>query len=203
MNSISRRDFIKTSGVGVLMVSFSMTGLASQNPNYGLRAPKIVAKDQLDSWLTIDRNNKITVFVGKVDLGTGTKTALSQIAAEELYVPFERIEMIMGDTATTPDQWITGAAITISQGGNELRQAAANARQALLLRAAEKLQVPMAELRIQDGVISTINKPQQKLSYGSLIGDGFNLKVDPKSPQKKYTDYTLIGKSIQRVDIPD
>jgi hypothetical protein len=202
MNTVSRRDFIKTSSVGVLMVSFSMTGSASQGPDYGLRAPKLVAKDQLDSWLTIDRNNKITVFVGKVDLGTGTKTALSQIAAEELYVPFERIEMIMGDTATTPDQWITGAAITISQGGNELRQAAANARQALLTRAAEKLQVSISELSIQDGVIFAVNKSQQKLSYGSLIGDGFKLKVDPKSPQKKYTDYTLIGKSIQRVDIP-
>ena len=202
MNTVSRRDFIKTSGVGVLMVSFSMTGSASQNPDYGLRAPKLVAKDQLDSWLTIDRNNKITVFVGKVDLGTGTKTALSQIAAEELYVPFERIEMIMGDTATTPDQWITGAAITISQGGNELRQAAANARQALLARAADKLQVSISELTIQDGNIFSVNKPQQKLSYGSLIGEGFKLKVDPKTPQKKYTDYTLIGKSIQRVDIP-
>lgn len=202
MNTVSRRDFIKTSGVGVLMVSFSMTGSASQNPDYGLRAPKLVAKDQLDSWITIDRNNKITVFVGKVDLGTGTKTALSQIAAEELYVPFERIEMIMGDTATTPDQWITGAAITISQGGNELRQAAANARQALLARAADKLQVSISELTIQDGNIFSVNKPQQKLSYGSLIGEGFKLKVDPKTPQKKYTDYTLIGKSIQRVDIP-
>ncbi|MEY3672928.1 MAG: hypothetical protein RI904_2585, partial [Pseudomonadota bacterium] len=153
--------------------------------------------------LTIDRDGKITVFVGKVDLGTGTKTALSQIAAEELSVPFERISMIMGDTATTPDQWLTGAAITLQQGGGELRVAAANARMALLNRAAEKLQVPVTELSVKDGVITASSKPGQALAYGDIIGDGFKLKVDPKAPVKSPKEYTIVGKSIQRVDIPD
>jgi CO/xanthine dehydrogenase Mo-binding subunit len=202
MNALTRRDFLKASGAGLLVVSFSMK-ITEASANYGLMPPKSVAKDQLDSWLTIDRTGKITVFVGKVDLGTGTKTALSQIAAEELYVPFERIDMIMGDTATTPDQWLTGGAITLSQGGSELRIAAANARTALLTRAAEQLKVPLTELSIKDGVISAASKPNQTLAYGELIGDGFQIKVDPKAKVKPHTEYTLVGKSIQRVDIPD
>lgn len=202
MNAFTRREFLKASGAGMLVVSFSM-GANSASANYGLRPPKSVAKDVLDSWLTIDRDGKITVFVGKVDLGTGTKTALSQIAAEELSVPFERISMIMGDTATTPDQWLTGAAITLQQGGGELRVAAANARMALLNRAAEKLQVPVTELSVKDGVITASSKPGQALAYGDIIGDGFKLKVDPKAPVKSPKEYTIVGKSIQRVDIPD
>lgn len=202
MNAFTRREFLKASGAGMLVVSFSM-GANSASANYGLLPPKSVAKDVLDSWLTIDRDGKITVFVGKVDLGTGTKTALSQIAAEELSVPFDRISMIMGDTATTPDQWLTGAAITLQQGGGELRIAAANARIALLARAAEKLQVPVTELSIKDGIITAASKPGQALAYGDIIGDGFKLKVDPKAPVKSPKEYTIVGKSIPRVDIPD
>jgi len=202
MNAFTRREFLKASGAGMLVVSFSM-GSNAASANYGLRPPKSVAKDVLDSWLSIDRDGKITVFVGKVDLGTGTKTALSQIAAEELYVPFNRISMIMGDTATTPDQWLTGAAITLQQGGGELRVAAANARIALLTRAAEKLQVPVAELSVKDGVITASSKPGQSLAYGDLIGEGFKLKVDPKAPVKSPQEYTIVGKSVPRVDIPD
>jgi CO/xanthine dehydrogenase Mo-binding subunit len=162
MNAFTRREFLKASGAGMLVVSFSM-GAKPAAANYGLLPPKSVAKDVLDSWLSIGRDGQVTVFVGKVDLGTGTKTALSQIAAEELSVPFERISMIMGDTATTPDQWLTGGAITLSQGGSELRIAAANARIALLARAAEKLNVPATDLRVKDGVITAVSKPGQSL----------------------------------------
>jgi len=202
MNAFTRREFLKASGAGMLLVSFSM-GASQAATNYGLLPPKSVAKDVLDSWLSIGGDGKVTVFVGKVDLGTGTKTALSQIAAEELSVPFEKISMIMGDTATTPDQWLTGGAITLSQGGSELRIAAANARIALLTRASEKLNVPVSELSVKDGVITAASKPSQSLSYGDVIGEGFKLKVDPKAPVKSHKEYTLVGKSIQRVDIPD
>jgi CO/xanthine dehydrogenase Mo-binding subunit len=73
-------------------------------------------------------------FCGKVDLGTGARTALAQMAAEELGLPFDRVEMVMGDTATTPDQWLTAGNLTIFQGGSELRRAAASARRALVER---------------------------------------------------------------------
>ena len=135
--SLDRREFLKATGA--LVVGFSMLGSAGAQT---LRAPKSVAKEAVDSWLTISPENRVTVYCGKVDLGTGSRTALAQLAAEELDVAFERVEMVMGDTATTPDQWLTAANLTIFQGGSELRRAAASARRALVERAAQKLGVP-------------------------------------------------------------
>src|SRR5512144_221796 len=84
--------------------------------------------DQVDDWLAIQPDGTITVFSGKVELGTGVKTALAQIVAEELDVPVERINMVMGDTALTPDEGYTAGSTTIQFGGYALRQASAEAR---------------------------------------------------------------------------
>ena len=157
----------------------------------------------LDSWLSIDKNGAVTVYAGKVDLGTGVKTALAQIVADELYVPFQKVQMVMGDTATTPDQWITGGALSIMQGGSELRFAAANAREALLKKGAESLNKPADELTLKDGFVVLKNDPNTKVSYGNLIGNGFQIKVDPKVKLKNHQEYQIVGKSIARVDIPE
>ncbi|HXI33091.1 MAG TPA: molybdopterin cofactor-binding domain-containing protein [Gemmatimonadales bacterium] len=197
---MDRREFLKTSGA--LVVGFSMFGAASAQNAQALRTPKSVAKEAVDSWLTISPDNRVTVYCGKVDLGTGSRTALAQLAAEELDVAFERIEMVMGDTATTPDQWLTAANLTIFQGGSELRRAAASARRALVERAAQRLSVPVDELIVDDGVVRTKSNPAQALRYGELIGDGLKVEVDPKVALRKSSEYRLIGKSIRRVDIP-
>ncbi len=197
MTAMDRRDFLKAGGA--LVVGFSMLGSAAANT---LRAPISVAKAALDSWLPIGADNRITVYCGKVDLGTGTRTALAQMAAEELDVPFDQIEMVMGDTATTPDQWLTGANLTIFQGGSELRRAAASARRALLERAAQRLGTGLDELIVDDGVVRVKSSPGRALRYGELVGEGLNVQVDAKVPLKKSSEYRLIGKSIPRVDIP-
>src|SRR4029453_2686407 len=108
---------------------------------------------------------------------------------EELDVAFERVEMVMGDTATTPDQWLTAANLTIFQGGSELRRAAATARLALLDRAAQKLGGPAGELTVEDGVVRAKANPAQSLRYGELIGDGLALQVDPKVALKTHAQY--------------
>jgi len=195
--SFDRRTFLKASGI--LAVSFSMAGTAGANT---LGAPKSVAKEAVDSWLTITPDNKVTIFVGKVDLGTGSRTALMQLAADELDVAFERIELVMGDTARTPDQWLTAANLTIFQGGGELKKAAATARRALVERAAQRLGVPAADLIVQDGVVRVKAAPDRSVTYGQLIGDGVKLDVDAKIETKKPADYKVVGKSIRRVDIP-
>jgi CO/xanthine dehydrogenase Mo-binding subunit len=198
--SFDRRTFLKASGI--LAVGFSMSGLPDPADATTLRAPKSVAKEAIDSWLTISPDNRVTIFVGKVDLGTGARTALMQMAAEELDVSFDRIEMVMGDTATTPDQWLTAANITIFQGGAELRRASASARRALVDRAAQRLGVPAGDLIVDDGVVRVKANPERALRYGELIGEGLKLEVDAKIALKKAPDYKLIGKSIPRVDIP-
>jgi len=195
--SFDRRTFLKAGGI--LAIGFSMSATAGANT---LPAAKSVAKEAVDSWLTITPDNKVTIFVGKVDLGTGTRTALMQLAADELDVSFGRIEMVMGDTAATPDQWLTAANLTIFQGGGELRRAAASARRALVERAAQRLGVPATDLAVEDGVVRVKADANRKLSYGELIGDGVKLDVDAKIELKKTADYKVIGKSIRRVDIP-
>src|ERR1043166_3574745 len=179
-----------------------MVGAARAQNAQDLRTPKSVAKEAVECWLTISPDNRVTVYCGKVDLGTGSRPALAQLAAEELDVAFERIEMVMGDTATTPDQWLTAANLTIFQGGSELRRAAASARRALVERAAERLAVPSSELIVEDGVVRAKSNAAQALRYGELIGDGLKVEVDPKIALKKSYEYRLIGKSIRRVDIP-
>ena len=93
---------------------------------------KPVALTEVDSFLAIDKAGNVTVYSGKVDLGTGVTTALRQIVAEELDVPIGRIELIQGDTLLTPDQGNTWGSLTIQLGGMQLRQASAAARQALI-----------------------------------------------------------------------
>ena len=197
-----RRQFLKTAGA--LVVGFSFTareGMAKSGAS-SLPPAKTVDKEALDAWLAIGRDGRVTVYSGKVDLGTGTRTALAQIAADELDVPFERIEMVMGDTGTTPDQWMTGANLTIAQGGAELRRAAASARLALVARAAQRLGVPATDLIVDGGVVRARGNPSKFVAYADLIDNGFQVKVDPKVAVKKHTDYKVVGKSIPRVDIP-
>jgi CO/xanthine dehydrogenase Mo-binding subunit len=202
--TIDRRQFLKAGAAGSLTIGFSLGLTATPASAATVPAAKIVAKDQVDAFLVMHRDGRVVVYVGKVDLGTGTRTALSQIAADELDVPFSRITMHMGDTGTTPDQWLTGANLTIQQGGGELRRACGTARAALLGRAAERLKVAATDLVVADGVIRVRQDASKSVTYGELIGDGrFELKINDKIQLKAPADYKVIGKSIARVDIPD
>ncbi len=200
-----RRAFLARGAAttGVLIVGFQFSGCASVPAAPSLAPPKAVAKDLVESFVAIGADGNVTVHVGKVDLGTGTRTALAQMAADELDVAFERVTMVMGDTATTPDQWLTGANLTISQGGSELRRACATARQALVERASGRLGVPAGELGTADGAVFVRSEPSRRLAYAALVaGQPLELKVDPKAPLKKSADYRVVGRSIRRVDIP-
>jgi len=194
---VSRRDALI--GSGALIVGFSLAG-----PLVGALAQgqaKPVTLTEVDSFLAIDKAGQVTVYSGKVDLGTGVSTALRQIVAEELDVPIARVELVEGDTALTPDQGTTWGSLSIQVGGMQLRQAAAAARQALLAEAAKKLGT--SDLTVAEGVISGGGK---KVSYGELIGGkSFAITLDPKQPVKEKApqDYKIVGKAQPRVDIPD
>jgi nicotinate dehydrogenase subunit B len=157
----------------------------------------------LDDWLRIEPDGSITAFSGKVELGTGVRTALAQIVAEELDVPFGRVHMVMGDTALTPDEGYTAGSMTINSSGGALRQAAAEARHTLLELAAEKLDANLAELVVSQGMISVMRDPERTVSYAQLMGGKlFNRNVTDSVPLKSPTDYHLVGTSVPRVDIP-
>src|SRR5437867_5041635 len=163
--TFSRRQFLK--GSGVLVVSFSFSWPLSQALAQSA-APSSPDLDPtaLDSWLAIGQDGSVTVFTSKVDLGTGIETALSQIVAEELDIPFKRIKMEVGDTTKTIDQASTVGSRTIERGGPQLRQAAAAARQALLKLASERLGASVEQLTVTDGVVSAIGNSSNKVSYG-------------------------------------
>src|SRR6266496_2115279 len=210
--SLSRRQFLK--GSGALIVSFNFF------PSSPLLAQSMVEPrsdadpTQLDSWLAIASDGTVTVFSGKVDLGTGVETALAQIVAEELDVPFNKIHMSGLDTSKAIDQGITAGSRTIERGGPQLRQAAAAARQELLKLASAKLGSPVEKLIVKDGVVSVVGNPPKKVSYGQLIGGkqfnvkitatgtGWDMKVAPEVQAKNFKDYQLVGTSVSRVELP-
>src|SRR5690349_11225638 len=130
---VSRRSLVK--GGGALIVSFSLTG-ASTAAQAQAAAAKPLALTEVDSFLAIDAKGMVTVYSGKVDLGTGVATALPQIVAEELDVPMRAIKLVQGDTALTPEQGTTWGSLSIQIGGMQLRNAAATAKAALLDEAA-------------------------------------------------------------------
>jgi nicotinate dehydrogenase subunit B len=210
-STISRRELLK--GTGALVVSFSLFGPAAR----ALAQTAVGGEPEassLDSWLAIAQDGTVTVFTSKVELGTGTETALAQIVAEELDVPFSRIHMEAGDTATSVDQAVTAASRTIERAGPQLRQAAAVARRELLRLASARLNAPAEQLRVTDGVVSANGNSARKISYAELIGDkrfnvrmetsgsGWDLKISPDVPVKKVSDYKIVGTSVRRTDLP-
>ncbi len=163
--TISRRGFLQ--GAGALIVTFALpVELRAQATPPEKRA----LYSSVDSWLAVGADGRVTLFTGKVELGTGVETALSQIVAEELDVPVARITVVQGDTARTPDQGYTVGSKTIELGGPQLRQAAAEARLALLELAAAKLGVAVDQLTAKDGSVSMRGDASRRVSYGELIG---------------------------------
>ena len=212
--SISRRDLLKSTGV--LIVGFSFFGTASRVLAQG-EGLSVDGMDPtvLDSWMAISKDGTVTVFTGKVELGTGVVTALAQIVAEELDVSFKKVYMDSGDTDKAVDQGVTAAARTVERGGVQLRQASAAARQELLKLASARLDSPVDMLTVTDGVVSVVGSPSKKIAYGDLLGGkrfniritaagvGWDMKVAPEVPAKNPKDYKIVGKSIPRVDLPE
>ena len=212
--TISRRDLLKSTGV--MIVGFSFFGTATRVLAQG-DGLSVDGMDPtvLDSWLAISKDGTVTVFTGKVELGTGVVTALAQIVAEELDVSFNKVYMDSGDTDKAVDQGVTAAARTVERGGVQLRQASAAARQELLKLASARLDSPVDKLTVTDGVVSVIGSPAKKIAYGDLLGGkrfnikivaagvGWDMKVAPDAPAKNPKDYKVVGKSIPRVDLPE
>jgi nicotinate dehydrogenase subunit B len=154
-----------------------------------------------ETFIKITADGSVTAYNGHVDLGTGIRTALGQIVSEELDVSFARVVVVLGDTSLVPNQGATIASETIQVTVVPLRKAAAQARQYLVARAAERLAVPVEELSIEDGLIR--GKDNRSVSYGELIaGDIIRLELSDDVPVKDVSAYTIVGQSVPRVDLP-
>jgi len=197
---LSRRDVLKSAA---LTVGFALAGpqavleAAAQAVSGRVLDPKLV-----DAFLGINADGSVTLFSGKVDLGQGLRIGLRQIVAEELGVAIERITMIEGDTALTPDQGRTAGSNGIQQGGVQIRQAAATARQALVALASKRLNVPTGDLLVVDGEVRPKSGGSGARFADLLAGNRFDLALDPKAPLKDPRSYTVVGKVLPRPDVP-
>jgi nicotinate dehydrogenase subunit B len=201
--AVTRRDFLKAGGVVVVGVSLAPSLARTQTiPNADRFLGKPLEADKVDAYLAIHADGSVTLFSGKVDMGTGGRIAMRQVVAEELDVRPERITMIEGDTALTPDQGSTSGSYGIARGGTQLRQAAATGRQALLALGAGRLGRGVEDLETVDGVVRT-KDGRASVAYADLIGDkAFGVALDPKAPLKDPQRFRFIGKSLPRPDVP-
>lgn len=159
--------------------------------------------DRVGSFIGLTADGKVTAFNGHVDLGTGIRTALAQIVADEISVPFDHVTVILGDTQRTPDQGPTIASATIQVTSIPLRQAAAQVRQLLLGLAARAFALPVDRLRAENGRVFAVDKPHVSLSYGDLAnGQNLQVALDKTVKLKSVADSRYVGKAVPRVDIP-
>jgi CO/xanthine dehydrogenase Mo-binding subunit len=193
MTAISRRSLFASAAA--LVVTFSL-------PRGAEASPTTVAADSVDAYLGVAPDGRVTIFAGKVDLGTGARAAIRQMVAEELGLSPGAIDLVEGDTALTPDQGSTGGSTGVMVGGVRIRQAAATARMRLLNLAAAALGRPASDLDTKDGSV-VVRGATDAVSFAALIGgQAFEMPVDKTAPLRNPDEYTIVGTSYPRPDIP-
>jgi nicotinate dehydrogenase subunit B len=206
----TRRAFL--AGTGALVVAIGAPRLLNPKAAYAALeddfpiGPASIDPTQIDSWVAIGGDGRVTIFTGKEEQGTGVATAQLQVAADELDVPLSRIRLIDSDTSRTPDQGTSSASQSLltEYGPSGVRQACAEARAALLAMAAVQLNAPVSSLTVSDGVVSVSGIASRSVSYASLIGGKkFNLTETGKAVPKPFTAYKVVGTSVPRIEIPD
>jgi nicotinate dehydrogenase subunit B len=209
----SRRELLKAGGALVVSLLAPAPWLAAAAESDAAGKPPLTP-DQLDSWVAVQPDGRVTAFFGKMDMGQGVDVAIGQIVAEELDVPFERVRVVMGDTALTVNQGGASGSTGIWKGSVPLRNGAAEARRLLLDMAAQRFNLPAEQLTVSDGVITVAADPAKSVSYGELIGGryfhaalqwngtiGNDLVATGKATPKRPDTYKVVGRSIPRSDI--
>jgi nicotinate dehydrogenase subunit B len=202
----SRRDFLKRSGA--LIVTFSAAGVAG---DFGL-GETVAAQGingspgaDLDSWIAITADGRVTAFTGKCEFGQGLFTAQTQLIAEELSVPIDRVTLVQCDTQLTPDQGTTSGAQSHPANFNKtnLALAGATARETLIQLASAKLRLPVDQLTAKDGAVTATSDPSNRVTYGELVGGKkFEVKLNPNAKRKHPSTWTVLGTPVKRLDIP-
>src|SRR5499426_1816271 len=216
--TFSRRSILKAGGalvvsVGAPVAFEAVLGINAAFAQATATKPPLTP-DQLSSFIAVNADGSVSAFFGKMDMGQGLFTAIGQMVAEELDVPFKAVRVLMGDTATSVNQGGASGSTGVQLGGKQMRAAAAEARRVLVEMAAEKLGLPADALTVTDGVVHAKSDAAKKASYAELIGGRyFNVplewnkelgnplyapgKARPKDPK----DYKIVGKPLPREDI--
>lgn len=203
--SLSRRSLL--AGGGALVVGFSIGDALAQAPATPIAAPPLPGALRhtplLSSWIKIEASGQVTIFTGKVEIGQGIKTALIQVAAEQLSIAPGTIRLVTADTALTPGEGYTAGSQSMQDSGTAIMHACAQAREILIKIAAEKLGSPAAGLKIENGFV--VAPDGKRMGYGELVaGDVLKVNAEPASASKLKppASYTVMGQSMPRIDIP-
>ena len=185
---VSRREFLQAGGA--LVVGFTLPGpVFAQRARSDIPRGKTLDIGEVDGFIAINTDGSVTIYSGKVDLGQGLRIAIPQMAAEELGIGVERIALVEGDTALTPDQGATAGSSGIVRGGVQIRQAAATARETLIGLAAARTGKSAADFDAIDGEV----RPKSGgagIRFGDLVGDQrLGVKVDPKAKLRDPASY--------------
>ena len=176
----------------------SLFGRAPANVPFSLRNNR-----RLEGWIRVEADETVTVFTGKAELGQGILTALAQIAAEELDVGFDKIRIVSADTSRGPDEQYTFGSQSVEQSGGAIRAAGAEARGVLLAAAARRFGVRAEELQVSNGTI--IAADGQRATFWELAKESADLlkgDIALAAAPKKPSDYAIVGKSVNRIDLP-
>lgn len=198
---LNRRNFFRLLGGGVLITfnPFDFIDLIAFEPAQRRQLPK-----DFNAFLLVGEDGTVTGFTGKIEMGQGPITSLAQELADELDVPFEKVKMIMGDTALTPYDMGTFGSLTTRVFGPPFRAAAAEARAVMLQLGSEYLKVPVSRLEIKEGVIIDTRDRTKQVTYGQLAkGKRIERFMDKKPDVKDPSQFRVMGKSYLRVDALD
>jgi CO/xanthine dehydrogenase Mo-binding subunit len=204
-----RRSFLKQGGA--MLVGLSLAGCATGTRGDRAQPATAVAAaatsgppsaTQLDTWLAIHQDNTATLYMGFAELGQGATTALLQVAAEELDLGMDQIRAAPLDTHVSPNQGGTYSSASVQRGRPQIAAAAAQARAALLARAAQRLETPVAQLVVNRGAVQVAGKPRRAVTYGELIGgERFNLEMTGTAVLKPVSAWQLVGQRVPRADL--
>lgn len=195
----TRRQFLRTTGH--LLIGFSLLPRLLPAAANAAGAEQLAGEERIDAWIRIDAAGNLTVLTGKTELGQGIKTALMQMAAEELDMDMRQTRIVIADTAQTADERYTAGSASITSSGRAIREAAAEARRVLLEMAGAHLQAPVKELAVKNGIV-TARATGRAVSYAELLkGKAVEGKVTGKAPLKDPADHTLVGTAYPREDI--
>jgi isoquinoline 1-oxidoreductase beta subunit len=156
------------------------------------------------AWIEISSDERIRLFVTKAEMGQGVHTSLAQVAAEELEVSWEQLEVVHASTVRGEGRYRgTSGSTSNASLYDPLRQAAATLREMLRSQAALHLNQPAERLVAQEGGFEVRGDPDARVSYGTLVSNVVDWQVPEKDvPLKPASEFKVIGQSIPRVDLP-
>lgn len=200
VTTMDRRGFLRLTATG-LLISIAIEPLLALRGDAGQGGGRGGYPSDLNAYVHIGADGRVTCFVGKIEMGQGAMTSLPQLVAEELNVPLTSVDIVMGDTDVCPWDMGTFGSLSIRQFGPVLRQAAAEARATLVMLAAERLQVPATDLVAENGTPRHKTDKAKSVSYGALTeGKKIERKVEGKPDAESVKAYTIVGKTAARRD---